>query len=275
MRIQVNDTTLNVLEQSTISNRHSAIVAPALVFLHYFGGSSRAWTKVIERLSNEHRCIAPDLRGFGDSDAPVADYKLSDSAGDVAALIEALQLERYILVGHSMGGKIALSFAAKQPRGLESLILVAPSPPTPEPIPEDERARLLATHGERRAAEETLRKITAHPLPADLFETVIEDNLRSSKQAWRAWLEDESRADISASVPDIAVPTLIVSGAADQAIPTMLLEREVVPRIKRARITVVPDAGHLLPLEVPQLLAELIRAQTLSPENSFPPLTLA
>src|SRR3954469_3094878 len=94
-----------------------------LVFLHYFAGSSRAWAPVIDRLADDHRCIAPDLRGFGTADAPATGYAVNDYANDVAALIGALDIGRHVLVGHSMGGKIALALAARRPPGLEALVL--------------------------------------------------------------------------------------------------------------------------------------------------------
>src|SRR5215210_602562 len=159
-----------------------------LVFLHYFAGSSRAWGPVIDRLAADHRCIAPDLRGFGDSDGPATGYAVNDYADDVAALIGSLDLGRYGLVGHSMGGKIALALAARQPPGLEALVLIAPSPPTPEPIPDDVRAHLLASHGDRAAAENTARAIMMAGPGTPAFTQVVEDNLRTKPLAWRAWL---------------------------------------------------------------------------------------
>ena len=258
MRIQVNGTTLNVPRQSAIRHSPSAI---SLVFLHYFGGSSRAWCAVIERLAGDYHCVAPDLRGFGDSAATETGYTMSGMADDVAELIGSLRLKRYALVGHSMGGKIALALAARQPPGLESLVLLSPSPPTPEPMDESERTRLLDAHGDRAAAEETVRRIVVQPLSDQAHEGVIEDNLRSSRTAWRAWLERGSREDIAVLMPKVNVPVLVGVGAADPVLPAALLEREVVRRIAGggARLAVVPGkVGHLLPLEAPQATAELI-----------------
>lgn len=255
------DITLNFLERGLDKlNAHR----PSLVFLHYFGGSSRAWIETIARLAADYHCLAPDLRGFGSSDAPVAGYGLNDYADDVARLIEAANIKSYVLVGHSMGGKIALALAARRPANLRSLVLLAASPPTPEPIPEEERARLLNTHGNRPAAEETFRKITAHPLP-ELFERCVEDALRCSLPAWRAWLEHGSREDISADVMQIDVPTLVVAGGRDEPLNADLQQREVVERINGARLTTLPDVKHLLPLENPAAVAELINKHSQLP----------
>ena len=254
MRIKTNGITLNVLEQGASDSTGKR---PTLVFLHYFGGSSQAWTEVINRLSTDYHCIAPDLRGFGESDAPPCGYSVKDYADDVGGLIAAANVKTCVLVGHSMGGKIALSLAARRPANLHSLVLLAPSPPTPEPMPEEERTRLLTTHG-NRAAVETLGKITAHPVPTPLLNLFVEDNLRSSQQAWRAWLERGSREDISADMTRIDVPVLIVAGGMDESLTAKLLRREVVRRIGGARLTTLPDVAHLLPLENPAAIAELI-----------------
>lgn len=234
---------------------------PALVFLHYFGGSSRTWNEVRRELADDYTCVATDLRGFGESEPPgAASLTVKDYADDAAALIDDLKLERYILIGHSMGGKIALALAARQPRGLESLILIAPSPASAEPIPEAERRRLLKSHGSRAAARETIGKITRRELDPGVFERTVEDNLRSSPEAWTAWLEHGSREDISGQMPNIRLPVLAIVGAADRSITRELLERELVRQIAAdVRLQSVPSAGHLLPLEDAKAVAALIR----------------
>src|SRR5215207_8184073 len=116
--------------------------SPALVFLHYFAGSSRSWDHVSDALSRSSRCVRFDLPGFGRSPPPPA-YSVHKVAHLVSAEITRLHLDHYVVVGHSMGGKIAMACAVAQPRGLAGLILVAPSPPSPEPMDELERRRLL------------------------------------------------------------------------------------------------------------------------------------
>lgn len=229
-----------------------------LIFLHHFGGSSRTWTEVTGLLSDRYACLAPDLRGFGNSDLSSGNFTVKDYADDVARLITAANVEGYVLIGHSMGGKIALALAARRPPTLHSLILLAPSPPVPEPIPDDERARLLAAHGDRAAAGETLHKLTTYPLPETIFQRTVEDTLRCSPQAWRAWLERGSREDISVDMARIDVPVLVVAGEKDETITVELLRREVVARIGGARLITLPEVSHFLPLEDPEAVAELI-----------------
>jgi len=223
LRLKINGTILNVFEAGVENYKKR----PTLVFLHYFGGSSRAWTEVIERLAADYHCVAPDMRGFGASDSAAENFAVKDYADDAADLISVLTIENFILVGHSMGGKIALSFAARQPKGLRSLILLAPSPPTPKPIKESEREKLLNARGNRCVATETICKAAGGRLSAKVFARAIDDNLRSSEAAWRAWLKRGSREDISAAIEKINVPVFIAAGANDENITAELLEREI------------------------------------------------
>ncbi|MBW3634846.1 MAG: alpha/beta hydrolase [Armatimonadetes bacterium] len=258
MKVQLGSASLNVSQRGKGK--------PSLLFLHYFGGSSRSWNEVIELLQADFRCIAPDARGFGASDSTPSGWSVDKSADDLDAVLHALQLPEarpVILVGHSMGGKTALALASRRPDYLRAMVLLAPSPPTPEPMEADERERLMASHGQTAQIEKTLRQITARPLPDAIFQRCVEDGLRASAPAWRWWLEEGSREDISARLSQIAVPVLVVAGAQATSITAQVLEREVVSRISGAELEVMPRVRHLLPLEAPEQVAHLIRRQTL------------
>lgn len=233
---------------------------PALVFLHYFGGSSIAWEPVIDGLASRHRCLAPDLRGFGRSPAPPAGWTVDRAAADIAALIGERGVEEFLLVGHSMGGKIALALAARRAAGLRGLVLLAPSPPTPEPIEEDERAKSLRSHGLRAEAEATLRKITHRPLDRSAFEACVDDALRASPAAWSWWLTQGSCEDLTGSVGLLPLASLVLVGSDDPALSAAVMTREVMPALTGARLIVLPGAGHLLPLEAAEEVAGHIAA---------------
>lgn len=231
---------------------------PTLVFLHYFGGSSESWNEVIEGFEDQYHCLAPDLRGFGDSQHSFETFELADYVQDIRNLIAAFELPSYILVGHSMGGKIALAFAAQAPQNLQSLILIAPSPPTPEPMANDERQRLLSTHGTREAAAETINQGISRKLPPEVFDRAIGANLNSAENAWRAWLENGIFQDISESVKSIKIPVTTAVGEDDENISAELLKREIVSRIPQAKLLSIKNAKHLLPLEAPSEISNLI-----------------
>jgi pimeloyl-ACP methyl ester carboxylesterase len=148
---------------------------PSLVFLHYYGGSSRTWKHVTAKLAPIFRTITIDHRGWGESDAPEAGYGLADLAADAEGVIAALNLQRYMLVGHSMGGKVAQLMASRQPVGLAGLILVAPSPPSPMIMPAEAREMMAGAYASREAVEASIdTMLTAKPLSAEDREQVIE-----------------------------------------------------------------------------------------------------
>ena len=235
--------------------------APVLVFLHYFGGSARTWEPVIDQLSLRFRCLALDLRGWGDSEATPTGYTVADMAADVQSVIDALELPRFILVGHSMGGKVAQVLAARAVPGLERLLLIGPSPLSPEPMSDKDRAELRGAWGQADAARKTLDTIAKLSLPEAWQQQVVEDNLRASRAAWEAWADLGSREDLSALAPEIAVPTAVLAGERDPVMSVEMLTREVVQRIPGATLTVLPGAGHLMPLEAPAAVADWITGQ--------------
>ncbi len=250
MRYTSNGVNLNVSEQG--NGRLT------LVFLHYFGGSALEWQFVINKLSDQYRCLAIDLRGHGDSDAPATGYSVNDMTDDVSSLLHTLDVQDYILIGHSMSGKVALALAARQPNGLQSLILIAPSPPVPEPISDTDRQDMLTTHGQRSAAEQTFEKITVRPVSEEIKDQIIADNLRTSKAAWNAWLTLGSKEDISAQMNTVVIPVSIIVGDADKALKPDVQKTMTMPYLKNVTFDTILNAGHLLPWEAPNELADFI-----------------
>jgi pimeloyl-ACP methyl ester carboxylesterase len=252
MRIKTNGIELKVETGGTGS--------PSLVFLHYWGGSSRTWRHVTALLDDRFRTVAIDQRGWGRSDAPPDGYTLADLADDAAGVIDALKLDRYILVGHSMGGKAAQLLASRQPTGLAGLVLIAPSPPSPMALPLEVRQAMVEAYTSRESVISTVSHVlSANPLSPDDLEGVIADSLRGSPAAKTAWPLAASQEDITEAVSNVAVPTMIISGERDRVAPPRMLEKELLPRIMRATMQILPGLGHLLPLEAPQRLAELIK----------------
>ena len=218
-----------------------------------FAGSGLAWAPVMQHLPGR-RCVTPDLRGFGAAPSPDPGATLADWADEAAA--HAAPLGQFVLVGHSMGGKIATLLASRRPAGLAGLVLLAPSPPTPEPIPE--RAGMLSGFHDPAAAARTARQISArHDDPA-VMQRLVEDSLRTSHAAWEWWIERGSREDIAELASAIDVPVLVVAAADDANIPPPLLRQEVVERIPGAVLTILPDSRHMIPLDAPGPLAQVI-----------------
>lgn len=224
----------------------------ALVFLHYYGGSARTWDAVADELADKYRIVATDHRGWGDSDAPADGYRIADLAADAQGVIDALGLRRYVLIGHSMGGKVAQLIASRRPDGLQGLVLVAPSPPSPTCLCDAQRATLTGAYQTRESVSFVIDHVlTARPLSAVQREQVIEDSLRGAPQAKAAWPDIAMREDITAATASIDVPTIVISGELDKVDSIETLEAELLPRIPHAALHVLPETGHLSPLEAP------------------------
>jgi pimeloyl-ACP methyl ester carboxylesterase len=232
---------------------------PALVFLHFFGGSARTWDPVLEELQ-DFETLPLDLPGFGKAVGASGPYSVAAYADWVEDAVRACGIGDHVLIGHSMGGKIALALAARRPAGLSALVLLAPSPPTPEPIEEAMREKLIAGWGCYGPASETLAQVTAHPLEGAIRERTIADMMGASRNAWAAWLQQGSREDISGCMERIEAPVRILTGDCDTILPTQLIEQEVASRLASAQLATVPGAGHLLPLEAPSAVAQAIRS---------------
>ncbi|OON68188.1 alpha/beta fold hydrolase [Hymenobacter sp. CRA2] len=237
-----------------------AAPVPTLIFLHYWAGSGREWNEVVSALGPDYQCLTPDLGGFGDAPPPATGFSVEAYASEVEALVTRHELTDYVLVGHSMGGKIALAVATRQPVGLRGLALLTPSPPTPEPMREEERQLSLRSFGDPNAADETFEHITARPLPDEVRQQVIADNLRSSKAAWDAWLLQGSKEDLCALMPRVQVPVFLLTGTADAVLPPQVHRRELLPCLPASTtFHLIEGAGHLLPLEAPGEVAPALR----------------
>ena len=213
----------------------------------------------------DFRTVTFDQRGWGRSAAPATGYALADLADDAQAVIGALDLERYILVGHSMGGKVAQLIASRRPRGLVGIALIAPAPPVQLDLPLAVRQGMVRAYDTRESVAATVAQVLAPDGldPADL-DAVIEDSLAGAPAAKEAWPLSTSQEDIASALADIEVPAIVISGEHDRVDPPEVLERELLPRLAQAQFHVLPQIGHLSPYEAPDAVANLVGAFAMS-----------
>ena len=232
----------------------------ALVFLHYWGGSHRTFTPVINAMTNDSTAVTFDQRGWGQARTLPGPFGIHQLADDVIDVAGTLGLQRYILVGHSMGGKVALLAASGRPIGLAGLVLIAPAPPKPTIDGETARQRAHA-YDDSAAVSATLdRALTYQALPTEIREQVIEDSLAADEEARRAWPLEGLLEDITQEVTTIDVPVLVIAGERDRVDPPTALQANLLPYVPASRMTVLEATGHLSPLEAPlQVAAEIDR----------------
>ncbi|QMU69807.1 alpha/beta fold hydrolase [Streptacidiphilus sp. P02-A3a] len=234
---------------------------PALVFLHYWGGSHRTWRPVIERLDAERAFVSTDHRGWGRSTAVPGPYGIEQLADDAQRVVDTLGYGEYVLVGHSMGGKTAQVLASRQPSGLRGVVLVAPAPPAPVGVTARVQEGLSHAYDTTESVEQSIDQVlTAGALSPELRQQVIEDSLRPTEDARLAWPRQGLVEDFSGVVGSIDVPVLVLVGSHDQVDPPQLLREHLLPLIPTATAAELHHTGHLSPLEVPDQVAAHISA---------------
>jgi pimeloyl-ACP methyl ester carboxylesterase len=204
-----------------------------IVAIHGAGGDAGQWKYQIEHFSRRYRVVAPDLRGHGQSEQPRSAYSLEEFLWDFTQTLERLRVEQpFVLLAHSFGGPIALTFAATQPQRVARLVLVATAPELHlSPLVE----ALLKLPLPMRTLER-LRPLVAPQLHAPLW--VIRRVLAGTLFPWRGW----------GLLPQIRVPTLIIGGQFDLIVPMSALQR-MRAELPDARLKVVRYARHLPQLE--------------------------
>ncbi|WP_380179641.1 alpha/beta fold hydrolase [Kalamiella sp. sgz302252] len=232
--------------------------APVFVLLHYLGGSGHTWYPTISWLDGQHRCVTLDTPGFGAA-GEAEGYDVASMATQFDQSIRDLRLKNCILVGHSMTGKVALALASRQPDYLKGLILVAPSPPGPQPMSDEDRASQINYSGSREEAEQFVDTAASERLPDALREIAIQDAQRANLKAWRAWPEAGSREDWSEKIGTLNYPALLIAGSNDDQVPAPEDQQQLtLSHLPGSRLEVIVGAGHLMPLQTPQKLAELM-----------------
>lgn len=251
MKVAVNGINLNVSDDG--SGDH------ALVFMHFWGGSSREWSAVIEGLSTRYRCVALDARGSGLSDAPESGYRIADLADDVQGVIAAMKLESYVLVGHSMGGKTAQVLAARRPEGLKGLALVASSPASPMKIDAAQREQMKGAYTNAESVNWVLDNVlTSSPISDKDRETLVADALRTSSSAREGWVEVGIQEDYSHEVAKIDVPVAVIAGEEDKIDPLPIVQAHILPLFEHPETHFLKHKGHLLPIEAPKELVAIL-----------------
>lgn len=241
---------------------------PTMVFLHYWGGAARTWRQVIDRLPGR-ATLSIESRGWGRSRRLPGPYTLEQLAQDTLGVIAHAGLGDYVLIGHSMGAKVAQLVAATRPAGLVGLALVAPAPAKPAAAITPEYQEFLShaydTDESVIAARDTI--LTATSLSKDLKSQIAADSRNATAGARTEWPLHGIAADITGRTCAIDVPTLVVAGEHDRVEPVGVLRENLLPYLAHAELRIIPRTGHLVPLEAPADLTRTLQALLPSEPN--------
>ncbi|MGB3188935.1 MAG: alpha/beta hydrolase [Limnoraphis sp.] len=236
-----------------------------LVFLHYFGGAAISWQWVAQQLT-DFRCIAFNIPGFGGTSAPQKP-SLQQYAEIISQTLADLKLKNYSLIGHSMGGKLALEVAINCDVSPQQIILIAPSPPTQEPMPEEEKQRLLNHHPSAENATTTIKNATQRPLNKEQYAVAIQTHQSVEDAAWRWWLLEGMNHSIADQIVQLRIPITVLASKDDPVISYSLIQSDVIGLLPNAKLITIENVGHLIPLEAADWTATQLRQIILSDQD--------
>lgn len=265
---------------------------PLLILLHYWGGTASTWDRLTQpgsptSLGAIYPTLAIDLRGWGRSDWPAEGSEsttpILDMANDVAIVLESLKEDDnakdifdfgIVLVGHSMGAKVALaSLSTLSPEMvnlLKGLVLIAPAPPTPLVLPPEMTEQQLQAYSSVESIEWTMENVLANTekmADSDL-DMVVRDSWGGRSAAKKMWpgvgmQEDVSEVVSSALRGHSSLRASVLVGEFDVVEPKERVEAEVVRFLTangcEVNLTTVEGVKHLIPLEGPKSIYQEIR----------------
>ena len=240
---------------------------PPLILISGLGYGLWQWHKMVPLLSEQFRVITFDNRGAGQTDKPAGPYSAAMLADDTAGLLKALGTDRAIVLGHSMGGFIAQQMALSHSHCIDTLVLASTTfggpnqiPVTPEalailtdttldPVERMRRGSAVAcAPGFAEAHPEIVEELTQYrltvPVPPEAYQSQLAIGLSLAT----------AEAAFEGKLGNIDIPTLIFFGEHDNVVPpgnADLLAAE----IPGSRVYILPDAGHLFPIEAPDRAA--------------------
>lgn len=238
---------------------------PPLVFIHGFGCDHTDWDNQVAHLSAHHQTIAVDLRGHGASPATAADCSIERYGADIATLMHALALPKAILVGHSLGCRVAVEAALQAPSHTAGVVLVDGSQfaATMEPVLRATFARpdgfatltegmfqdMFAAKADPSTASRVIARAKA--MPRDVGEKMLLDLQRYDVTRWTASLGCLA----GLTVPVLAIQTTYANERRErmslrrgQASPYLDMLRRAIPDVS---VTIIEDTGHFPQLEEP------------------------
>jgi pimeloyl-ACP methyl ester carboxylesterase len=230
-----------------------------LMLIHGFPLDHSIWNQTVELLMGDFDMILPDLRGFGGSFTTDSACTMTDMADDLAALLDSMRVKSIALAGHSMGGYVALAFAAKYPYLVDGLALIGSQTLADTPEKREGRyktAQQVEENGVGVVADAMTAKFSADPKTQSLIrELILRQNKTGVAGALKAMAE---RADLTPLVTLSDHPIIMIHGDVDELIP---VERAREAKVMRpsAQLIELPGVGHAPMMDAPEKTAEALR----------------
>ncbi|MDZ7728570.1 MAG: alpha/beta hydrolase [Dehalococcoidia bacterium] len=247
---------------------------PSVLLVHGFGVSGHMFDEFGERARDDFHLIALDQRGHGDSDwASDGDYSRDAMVDDLEAFREAIGMERFVLVGHSMGGLNAVAYTVRHPERVKALVLVDVGPEAakegvdnivrftrgPDVLDFDEFVEMAHRFNPRRSIENIRERMRHRLKPTDdgKWTWKFDKRFREDRESLKVGSE-LSTDEMWALFRSVPVPTLIARGSESDVLTQEVAERAA-GEMQRAALVVIPDAGHSVPGDNPEDFTTVVR----------------
>jgi 3-oxoadipate enol-lactonase len=254
MRLQLDDVAIDV--------ESSGSSGPDLLLVHGLGGSRRTWDRVVPLLAAKARVHVPELRGCGNSERGSGVWTLERAATDLEEVVRALGIGKVIAVGHSLGGVLVEDLLARRSDVLDGAVLISTSSRVGEKatdnwlrIADSVEARGLSDSPAAQARGYSEAFVEAHPEIVREFGTI---SAATDRHVYAQQARAASRYDYTDALAEAPCPVLVLQGLADRLTPpggSVLLQRALPPG---TRLEMLEGAGHNIPIEMPERLAELV-----------------
>jgi len=232
-----------------------------IVFVHGWPDSWFSFSRVLSLLTEDLRGIAFDQRGFGDSDRPESGYAIAEMAADAIAFLDALEIDRATLVGHSFGSFVARQAAIANPERVVALVLIGTGFASANALTRELQASLrdLPDPIPVEFAREFQAGTVHHPVPPEFFDRIVAESLKLPARLWRATIDGLVDYDATTRLPWIKAPTLLLWGDRD-ALFSRADQDRFTTVLPGARLTVYEDTGHCPNWERPEQVATDVAA---------------
>lgn len=248
-KIQLNDFNMHYIEKGTGKE--------TVIFVHGFVSTHRWWQPTFEHLSDNYHAYAVDLRSAGESEQVKTGHTLSQFADDLQQFVEEMGLSNFTLVGHSMGGGVALQYAVRYPDKLKALLLVSPLSPLGTKLDQPTTDWLNSVQGQEEGQRMIVLGAFATPPTGHYLEQLVIDALAWDGPLYLGTMSEMAKFNIVEQLALINVPTLVTWGDKDTVIPFEGII-EVFTKIPNCSLHVWHGIGHSGPIEIPERFTQLL-----------------
>ncbi len=237
-----------------------------IMMTHGMWSDGHAFDDVVAGLAGAYRIVCPDLRGHGRSATPARAWTVGDLAHDLTRILDALEIETAVVVGHSLGGMAALQLALRYPDRLRGLVLLSTSAEAEKPERRSQLGLLSLTINMWGMSNWLAGRVAK-----GFFSTAFARRYPAKVRAWRKSVQAmdkrallqaleavRNRPSVWDRLPDIAIPALVM-GTRDDPIADPARTIAMARQLPNAKLVMLPGGGHALPQEHPRELTQALR----------------